>query len=96
MSAQGVKYQASENDVSGRDLTRFAVHHLLSYARYALLVVLGVAERLIPTTHLSMRPSKAEKNKLLTERTNAGNGFEPVSTFFIRIFLSDLLIKLSK
>jgi hypothetical protein len=56
---------------------------------------LGVAERLIPT-HLSMRPSKAENNKLLTERTNASSDFEPVSTFFIRIFLPDLFVELSK
>jgi len=60
-----------------------------------LLVELGAAERLIPT-HLSMRPPKAENNELLTQRTNASTGFEPVSTFCIRIVLSDLFIELSK
>jgi len=58
------KRQASEKGVSGRNHTRFAVHYLLSYARYALLMELGVAERLIPT-HLSMRPSKAEKKQVI-------------------------------
>src|SRR6266404_4257820 len=50
---------------------------------------------LIPT-HLSMRPPKAEETQLLTERANASTVFEPVSTFFVRIFLSDLFVELRK